>query len=135
MVCSLLLEGAFSVIPIQLTKAVVENGSDVGPYTPLRPLRSLRDNSPFPPPSAPQRLCARPPHPDEPRGHWLSGRTCGGLQGFDLRDFPFGKVEDSVAALGDLVLMMGHKKEAEWRPAAAQLLQHRQNEQACVGGQ
>ncbi|MGI6300254.1 MAG: hypothetical protein ACOX52_04220 [Verrucomicrobiota bacterium] len=26
--------GLFSVIPIQLTKAVVENGSDVGPFSP-----------------------------------------------------------------------------------------------------
>jgi len=43
--------GVFSVIPIQLTKAVVENGSDVGPFsplpTPLRPLRSLRESLPI----------------------------------------------------------------------------------------
>src|SRR5690606_41894581 len=34
MLCSLLFLGLFSVIPIQLTKAVVENGSDVGPFSP-----------------------------------------------------------------------------------------------------
>jgi hypothetical protein len=41
--------GLFSVIPIQLTKAVVENGSDVGPFFPL-PIH-LCD------------LCGSPPHP------------------------------------------------------------------------
>jgi len=45
MLCSLLFLGLFSVIPIQLTKAVVENGSDVGPFSPL-PIHLL------------------PPHPD-----------------------------------------------------------------------
>ena len=45
--------GFFSVIPIQLTKAVVENGSDVGPFSPLPiPLCALCD------------LCGIPPHPD-----------------------------------------------------------------------
>jgi hypothetical protein len=34
MLCSLLFFGFFSVIPIQLTKEVVENGSDVGPFPP-----------------------------------------------------------------------------------------------------
>ncbi|MDI9382824.1 MAG: transposase, partial [Verrucomicrobiota bacterium] len=43
----------FSVIPIQLTKAVVENGSDVGPFSPLPiHLCALCD------------LCGIPPHPD-----------------------------------------------------------------------
>jgi hypothetical protein len=37
MLCSLLFWGVFSVIPIQLTKAVVENGSDVGPFSPSAP--------------------------------------------------------------------------------------------------
>jgi hypothetical protein len=49
MLCSLLFLGFFSVIPIQLTKEVVENGSDVGP---------------FPPPNTPLRhrtLCGIPP--------------------------------------------------------------------------
>jgi hypothetical protein len=48
--------GLFSVIPIQLTKAVVENGSDVGPFAPLPihacALCDLCD------------LCGSPPHPD-----------------------------------------------------------------------
>jgi hypothetical protein len=45
--------GVFSVIPIQLTKAVVENGSDVGPFSPLPiHLCALCD------------LCGIPPHPD-----------------------------------------------------------------------
>ena len=53
MLCSLLLEGAFSVIPIQLTKAVVENGFDVGPFSPLPThLCALCD------------LCGILPHPD-----------------------------------------------------------------------
>ena len=42
--------GLFSVIPIQLTKAVVENGSDVGPFSPL-PIHLCA-------------LCGSPPHPD-----------------------------------------------------------------------
>ena len=41
------------MIPIQLTKAVVENGSDVGPFSPLPiHLCALCD------------LCGIPPHPD-----------------------------------------------------------------------
>src|SRR5690606_29826641 len=45
--------GLFSVIPIRLTKAVVENGSDVGPFSPLPiHLCALCD------------LCGSPPHPD-----------------------------------------------------------------------
>jgi len=45
--------GLFSVIPIQLTKAVVENGSDVSPFSPL-PL----------PLCAPCDLCGSPSHLD-----------------------------------------------------------------------
>ena len=53
MLCSLLLEGAFSVIPIQLTKAVVEKGSDASPFSPLPiHLCALCD------------LCGILPHPD-----------------------------------------------------------------------
>jgi hypothetical protein len=45
--------GVFSVIPIQLTKAVVGNGSDVDPFSPLPiHLCALCD------------LCGSPPHPD-----------------------------------------------------------------------
>ena len=45
--------GLFSVIPIRLTKAVVENGSDVGPFSPLPiHLCALCD------------LCGSPPHPE-----------------------------------------------------------------------
>ncbi len=50
MLCSLLFWGLFSGIPIQLTKAVVENGSDVSPFSPL-PIH-LCD------------LCGIPPHPN-----------------------------------------------------------------------
>ena len=53
MLCSLLFWGLFSLIPVQLTKAVVENGSDVGPFPPLPiHLCALCD------------LCGIPPHPD-----------------------------------------------------------------------
>ncbi len=52
--------GVFSVIPIQLTKAVVENGSDVGPFSPLPiHLCALCDLCGIPPHSHPESLAQR----------------------------------------------------------------------------